>query len=127
MGGGSKRLRRLPTLGAVQPDLILHREVIADNNIQPSVRVHVEQRNGEGLRLVGQPLRDEAATAIFVVEDACAAAEHELVTQFLFQLRVIRAGHQVQIAVPIQVAPGHGVGRVEHAGQGLLHELLAET
>ncbi len=50
---------------------------------------------------------------LFVGEHAGASAEQEGVAQFEVQFGVIRTSHQVEIAVAVQVAPGHRMRRAQ--------------
>ena len=64
----------------------------------------------------------EFAVAVFVESDPASALQEKFIAQIVQQAGIVGADHEIQVAVGIQVAPGHGIGRASDAGQHLAAE-----
>ena len=100
-----------PPAGVLQPDPIVFVEVVAYPDIGAAVVVQIPQGNGERLGNVGQTLRAPASTFLQVDVDPRRIGKQVISARFDHLPGVVGAGDEIEVAVLVQVAPVHGVGR----------------
>ncbi len=108
--------------GASQPGIVRDGEVVAHDDVSPAVAVDVEQGNRHRLRFGLQASWHEFAVTVFVEGNPASALQEKFIAQIVQQAGIVGADHEIQIAVGIQVAPGHGIGWAGDAGQHLAAE-----
>ena len=114
-GGGAERRRGQPAvlgLRCAQENLVRVVVVVADDDVGAPVAVQVGEQHRQ--RLGGGRQQGQVQTAVRVLVVGHAAADGEAVAE-VGQLAVVAAGHQVEVAVAVQVGPAHGVGDVAGA------------
>ena len=112
----------MPAVGVIAPELIGQGEVVADEQVGAAVAVLVPDGDGQGLGLFGEPLGAEASRLVPVEIDPALIVEEILAAQLGQQPDIIGGRHGVQIAVPVQVRPVHGVGGLGKTAHKLLLE-----
>ena len=121
---GGIETRLLPTVIAAQPQIIWYVEVVANHKIRPAVAVGIEKLDGHCLGRACQWHCAEVAMVVLVDENPAGLVQQKAVAQVAQQTRVVGAGHQIEVAIVVEVCPRHGIGRMGDTGHGFAHEAV---